>query len=593
MNQMNNSMFKTPVTTQSVVAVMVKLVIATACFLIAPLAFAASLSLSPATGVYSSNQTFTARVVVNTGSDSINAADGTIKFNPSELSVVSVSKGSVFNLWTAEPSFSNSAGTISFSGGTPTGYKGAAGTVLNITFKTKGSGPTKVNFSNGSVLAADGMGTNVLTNMSGGTYTISAATAEPQPEVIIEYVPPANTPAAPQITSTTHADPDGWSTQKTAELAWSVPGDITAVRTLLDSSANSIPSKVYDSPINSITLEDLDEGVQYFHIQFKNADGWGRVAHYRLAVDTIAPTDLKLTIPPDADLSNPDQVIVVAVVEETSGVARYKIQLDGGEPFEYLDETGSSTIKLAGLTPGYHTAIVEAFDRAGNSVVGTISFTILSFDKPVFTEYPSEINEEVIPVIKGLTRPDAEVVVTIKKIGSGEAFDTQTYTVQSKQDGTFIIIPEGTFDLGVYELVAVATDVHGAQSEPSDPIRIAVQKPGYLQFGSWAVSVLSVFVPVLALLAIAVLGFWYLVMVLRRTRRSVEREAGEAVQILAREFDHVQAEIEAHRESLMNSRKTKKLTKAEEEVLNSLSESLVTARRRVEKEIKDVEEIVD
>ena len=93
-------------------------------FCTAALAEAATLSVSPGTGVYTAGQTFTVRVVVNTAGANINAAEGTLSFKPEELSVVSVAKGSIFNLWTADPSFSNSAGTVTFSGGTPTGYTG-------------------------------------------------------------------------------------------------------------------------------------------------------------------------------------------------------------------------------------------------------------------------------------------------------------------------------------------------------------------------------------------------------------------------------------------------------------------------------------
>jgi len=573
----------------------IKLFFLCSLFLIASFVSAASLSLNPATGVYGSGQTFTVNVVVNTSGAAINAADGTIKFSPNELSVVSVTKGSVFNLWTAEPTFSNTAGTISFSGGTPTGYTGASGAVLNITFRTKGSGPTKVNFSSGSVLAADGRGTNVLTTMGGGTYTISAATSEPKPEVIIEYVPPANTPAAPVVTSATHPNPQAWYAKKDAELSWTLPAGVTAIRTLLDGNAGSIPSRVYENPIASIKLTDLDEGVQYFHIQFQNADGWGRVTHYRLAVDTVAPANLQLSLPENADLSSPDQVVMVKVDEVTSLVKRYLVKLDTNEPFEYIDETGSSTIPLKGLAPGYHTVLIEAFDEAGNSTFGTISLTILAFDKPVFTEYPAEINEDVIPVIKGQTRPNAAVEVTVTRVGStaGEASSQQVYNIISGADGIFTVIPGGTFTLGVYELIAIATDEHGARSDPSDPIRIAVQKPGYLQFGALAVSFLSVFVPLVALLVIAVLGLWYLLAVFARMRRSVEREASEAVSVLGKEFATLQKELDAHKQALIESRKAKKLTRAEEHVISSLSASLAAARKRVEKEIEDVEDIVD
>ena len=116
-------------------------------------ASAASLSVSPNTGVYSSGQTFTVKLNVNTSGAPINAADGTLTFNPNEISVVSVSKGSIFNLWTADPTFSNSAGTVTFSGGSPTGYTGSAGTVISITFKSQNAGAPKISFSKGSVLA--------------------------------------------------------------------------------------------------------------------------------------------------------------------------------------------------------------------------------------------------------------------------------------------------------------------------------------------------------------------------------------------------------------------------------------------------------
>lgn len=582
-------------TTQQTVHMTLRVLLVLLLLGLAPLALAANLSLSPATGVYSTGQTFTARVVVNTSGAAINAADGTVKFNPNELSVVSVSKGSVFNLWTAEPAFSNTAGTVTFSGGTPTGYTGGAGTVLNITFRAKGSGPAKVNFTSGSVLAADGLGTNVLSGMSGGTYTISAVTETPEPEVIIEYVPPANTPGKPQVNSSTHPDSNKWYKTSTAELSWTVPAGVTSVRTLLDNSASSIPTKVYDTPISSITLDELEDGVQYFHIQFRNADGWGSVTHYRLAVDTESPSDLVLSLPENADLSSPTQSINVAVNEEVSSVTTYKIQINGGEPFDFTDETGSSTIILSDLEPGYHTVMVEAFDEAGNSTVGTLSFSVLAFDKPAFTEYPSEINEEVIPVIKGVTRPNAEVVVTVSKLGLGAstAEAATEYTVMSGSDGVFTIIPEGTFSLGVYELTAVATDQYGAKSEPSDSVRIAVQKPGYLQFGSLALSVLSVFVPILALLGLSVLGVWFLIIRIRRMRSSVARESKEALAILATEFKSLEQEIVDHRETLAASRKTKKLTKAETMVLEAITESLNASRQRVEKEIEDVEDIVE
>ena len=361
-------------------------------FATAASAYAATLSLSPGSGSYTTNSTFTVRVVVNSSGQSINAAEGSLSFDPSQLSVVSVSRtSSIFNLWVAEPSFSNGAGSISFSGGLPSGYTGSGGTIMSVTFKAKGSGAAKVSFSNGSVLANDGQGTNVLSGMSGGTYTISTAAAPvpttpttpstpapstqpPEPE----YVAPANTPGTPTVTSSTHSDQAKWYTATQAVLNWELPSGITAVRTLLDSRASAVPTKVYDSPIRTLTLSDLEEGVSYFHMQFKNADGWGKVAHYRLAIDSEKPSEITINQVEGADGNNPEQQLQVTVVDATSKVTRFKVQVDNGEAFEVTRAGESDTIKLPSMGPGYHAVVIEAFDEAGNSIIGNYSFEIAS-----------------------------------------------------------------------------------------------------------------------------------------------------------------------------------------------------------------------
>lgn len=551
---------------------------------------AASLSLSPSTGVYASNSTFTARVTVNTLGQSINAAEGTLTFNPRELTVVSVNRvGSIFNLWVTEPTFSNSAGTINFSGGLPSGYTGSAGNIMTVTFRTIGSGTAKVNFTNGSVLANDGKGSNILTGMNGGNFTIQAGTTSPEPERIIEYVPPANTPPAPIITSDTHPDQKKWSNKNQAVLKWSLPNGVTAVRTLLDSNPTSIPTKVYETPIKDITLEDLPEGVSYFHIQFKNSDGWGKVSHYRLAVDTEKPTKIEISQPEDADLNNPVQVLLVEVDDETSLVRKFMVRVDAMDSFEYIDETGSSTIVLPVLSPGYHTVIVEAFDEADNSIIDTYSFTISAFDKPVFTDYPNEINEEVIPVIKGLTRPNASVEVSLARVGA----NSTVYQVKSDADGLFVFIPEGTFITGVYELTAKATDEFGAVSEVSEPIRIAVQQPGFIRVGSLIVSVLSVLVPLVALVLLLIASFWYFILNYRRFKKEVTIESAEALEILKREFVSLQTILREQESMLQASRKTKKLTKAEASVIETFDRALQSSQQRVEKEVTDITKLTE
>lgn len=564
-------------------------------------ALAASLVLSPDTGVYTAGGTFTVRVAVNTEGQSVNAAEGEIAFNPNDLSVVSVSKGgSIFTLWPVEPSYSNSGGSVSFGGGAPSGYKGGSGTIVTVTFRAKHAGTTMVDYRTGSVLAADGKGTNILSGMRGASYTVQAVTETPPPE----YVPPANTPAAPAITSTTHPKQDEWYRESTAKLSWPLPADVTSVRTLLDDVESSVPTKVYETPIKEIEIEDLPEGVSYFHLQFRNKEGWGRVTHYRLAVDTSKPVSLEVSAAPENDAARPEQKLLLKGRDAGSGILYYLIQLDGGEKkrFESMkaEDRKDSFIKTAeaaeeivdvyttpALGTGMHSAVVEAFDHAGNSIIGTYDFMVEAFGAPVFTEYPSEIGSDVIPVIRGTTRPNVSVEITVAKLGA----DTQKYTTSADDSGTFTFIPEGRFSLGVYELIAVATDETGARSEPSGSIRIAVQESGFLRIGGLIVSVLSVVIPLLALLLLMALGVWYGWHRTRILRKRIRREVTEAEQSLAHEFDEIVASLKENVEDLKSYRKGK-LTKQEQAMVDSLTKRLDNAERRVRKEIEDIERLV-
>ena len=560
-----------------------------ACLALPAISEAATLSVAPGTGVYKTGQTFTVNLVVNTAGVPVNAADGSLTFDPRELSVVAVGRtSSIFNLWTAEPAFSNAAGTISFSGGVPTGYTGAGGVVMSITFKSLTSGTARVAISSASVLAADGRGTNVLTGMSGGTFTLAAVESTPAPEVIVEYVPPANTPGAPKITSSSHSDSALWYTAPNAVLAWSLPSDVTAVRTSLDSSPMAIPTKVYETPIKTITIEKLDQGVSFFHLQFKNKDGWGKVSHYRLATDSVKPSAFTISLPTGADLSTPVQTLELAATDATSPVLKYKVQIDALAPYDFVATTSPTKLVLPSLTPGIHNVTIEAFDAAGNSLTSTLSFTITAFDKPVITDYPTTLNEGVTPVIKGTTRPGAVVNVSI----TNKDGETVVASTTSNDSGVFVFIPNAPFTTGVYSVSATAIDKTGAESAASDVVKIVVEKPGYIVIGSFLINLLSVIIPLVALVILGWLGIVYSLHKARLLRARIIRESREATAMTEHEFAAIRAVLATEEAALLASRKTGKLTASETRLLSEVRAALATAETRVEKEVADVADIV-
>ncbi len=544
---------------------------------------AATLRVSPDTGVYTAGGTFTTQVIINTQGKPVNAADGQLTFNPKELSVVSVSRSSsIFNLWTEEPAFSNGAGTISFGGGSPNGYTGASGNVISITWRALVSGNPKVTFKGGSVLAADGMGTNVLTAMNGGMYTVSAKAETPEPE----YIAPANTPAMPKITSNTHPDPDTWYKEKNAHLAWNLPSDVIAVRTLLDESGATIPTRVYEEPISSINLDDLREGVSYFHLQFKNDDGWGKVAHYRLAIDSEEPSAFTISELEQNDTTNPERTLLFSITDN-SPIISYRVQIDGDEAVLLEGKEATTTYTLPRLGAGHHTVIVEASDSAKNTRVATYSFDIASFEAPVFTDYPLRMSTGVVPALRGTTRDGATVVVTVTDTDGTE----KTYTTVSDPAGVFTFIPETAFAQGVYDITAHATDVYGAESSESHAIRIIVEEPGFIRIGSFIVSVLSVIVPLVALIFLLILSGGYLYQRLRVWRKKISKETSEVDERLRIEFDEIVTNLNARVAELKDSRKGK-LTKAESQLIEQMELDIADARLKIRKEIADIENMI-
>ena len=212
---------------------------------------ASVLFISPASVDTTVAKTFTVRISVDSGGGAgINAAEATVKFDTTLLSVVSVTKdGSLFNLWTTEPTFSNTNGTITFAGGSTSAYKGSAGTIATITFRAVTEGTAAVSFDKGSVLAADGRGTESLTQSNPGAVTITRAKALPPPPP--PPPPPASEfpaeiidiPSAPKMASSTHGEEEMWYAQGTVKLSWEMPAGITGVRILLDARPSSTPTE--------------------------------------------------------------------------------------------------------------------------------------------------------------------------------------------------------------------------------------------------------------------------------------------------------------------------------------------------------------
>ena len=344
-------------------------------FLLSPTTYAATLGLSPASATIGVDSTITEAVLVSSTDQAMNAISGTISFPANLLQVVSVSKAnSVLSLWVQDPVFSNTDGTISFSGVVPNpGYTGSRGQVFSVQFRGKRAGTAAVLFSpSPQVLANDGNGTDILTSTNAATITIIASTPAPTP-------PPApsstgNVDLLARITSSTHPDQTQWYTLSHAVFDWTNAQGVSAVRLGYDKNADGKPGVLYSDPLSHKEL-DLDDGIWYFHVQQKGSDGWGPISTYRIQIDTVPPLPFTVTFPNGTTTPFGSTITTqFTALDELSGIDQYQVAVDGKEFVVNTDE-GSRPYTVSGDS-GTHLLLVRAYDKAGNVTIADAKFSV-------------------------------------------------------------------------------------------------------------------------------------------------------------------------------------------------------------------------
>jgi len=371
---------------------------------------AADITVAPATGSYTPGQTFTVAVRVAPAGASVNAVEASLKFNPAVLSVVSLSKeGSVFSLWTTEPTFSNTAGTITFGGGSPSPFT-AQSNLISVTFRAVAAGSGALTVSTASVLAADGKGTDVYKTGSGGTFTVAAATTPPPADTpkapadtpkpttdkaTDKTTTPAKTsdttsdkaivfgdpPRAPEVGSQAFLDPEVWYKITDGTFNWTLPFDVNVVGVELSSSSENQPDKhetaVHNPPIDEfkVTKDTVKDGVQYLSIKYKNQVGWGAVLNRKLQIDTTPPEQFTIDVRAANSTTGFPQ-LNFAANDLTSGIDYYEMSIADKEPIRVTPDEAKLGYLLKELVDGTYTVKVVAYDKAGNSRESTVAVLI-------------------------------------------------------------------------------------------------------------------------------------------------------------------------------------------------------------------------
>lgn len=151
------------------------------------LAYGASLNLSPATSTFNKSCNYGVDINLNTAGQNTDGTDAIIKFNPSQITVSSITPGSIYPDYpTANPD--NSKGTISISGlsSVSTPYNGSGkfatinlavnsnastGSQLQLTFDFDPNNKSKTTDSN---VVQTATVVDILDSVTNGAYTIGS-----------------------------------------------------------------------------------------------------------------------------------------------------------------------------------------------------------------------------------------------------------------------------------------------------------------------------------------------------------------------------------------------------------------------------------
>jgi len=470
---------------------------------------AATLSFSPSSGSYNIGQTFNVSIYVSSADQAMNAASGVITFPADKLQITSLSKtSSIVSLWVQEPSFSNTNGTVNFEGIVLNpGFQGNSGKIIIITFKVKAAGTASLSISSGSVLANDGQGTNILQSLGSAQFILkSTSVTEPPASESTTPATKKGVPNAIQIQSSTHPDPNNWYQNTNPKFTWNLSEDITKIAFVLDQKASTVPAKAADQLITSYQYQDLKEGVWYFHLQAKNALGWGSVSHFRVQIDKTPPESFKISIDNNGDETNPQPYLSFETRDALSGIDHYEIQIGDQPIIKVLPQEIKNGKYQIPITAGNtYQLIVKALDKADNFTITTETLTIEPIKAPTITEYSKQLQPNEPITIKGTAFTSGAIEIFIQN----EAKEVVSEKINTDDKGNWSYVSSKSFKKGIYTAWVQLIDKRGATSQPSDAIKITVNLPLFIQIGNILVSYLTIIITLIALLIFLVVIILY------------------------------------------------------------------------------------
>ncbi|OIO08744.1 hypothetical protein COX67_01720 [Candidatus Falkowbacteria bacterium CG_4_10_14_0_2_um_filter_36_22] len=235
-----------------------------------------------------------------------------------------------------------------------------------------------------------------------------------------------------------------WYNKKDVEFKWELPAGVTDVSVLFNNNPLEAPRSASDGLFSTKTYKNVEDGTWYFHLKFKDKNGWGTPDYYRALIDTVRPETFIIFV--EQHDNNDWPVLKFKTTDKISGISQYEIFVDSLEEKQFLVEGEEVFFKLKDLNYGKHTAMVRAIDKAGNEIFSTIDFEIATIATPVIKDYSREIKSTDQFFISGTAREDETINIYIQGV-NGQVINRVTH---SDLNGNWFLIYKDSLANGRY-----------------------------------------------------------------------------------------------------------------------------------------------
>jgi len=310
-------------------------------------------SLNPTSGIFSRGNEQKIQVIITTGGENINAFDASLSLDPRLADIVGIDTKDSFcsKGFLVDKKIDKAKGTVDVSCVVPN-PDSQNGPIVAFTLSVlpKTIGRVDITFDDSStILANDGLGTNVLRQAIGGSY---------------QTILPLKNNTAPIsfIFSPSHPDPAEWYNSNSVDVLWQASSAKNFAYSLDSSSTTPSLTNMQKTRNTEITI-NAPEGINYFHLS--TTDEKGKLVDslsYPLKIDNTPPSIPSVSL--SGTVIQPNEVVRITFSssDALSGLQNnFYVSYDNGT---FLPAV--SPLNAVFTDAGSHNVTIRAYDNAGN-----------------------------------------------------------------------------------------------------------------------------------------------------------------------------------------------------------------------------------